>query len=82
MAVASDSCFYRRDAERTTYHKNMNDLPKDKTTSFTINGIKFKNRKHYDKRIKEDAAMLAGLLYDIYQDKKKSEKDRYNTTHK
>jgi hypothetical protein len=63
------------------YHKIMDDLPKDKTVPFTINGIRFKNRKEYDERVKEDATKLAELLYDIYQDKKRSEKDGDNTTH-
>lgn len=71
----------RGDAERTMYHKIMDDLPKEKTVPFAINGIRFKNRKEYDERVKEDTSKLAELLYDIYQDKKKSERDRDDTTH-
>jgi hypothetical protein len=52
----------------------MNDLPKDKTKPFTVNGIKFANREEYDERVKKDAMELAVLIYDIYQDKKLKER--------
>lgn len=49
----------------------MEELPKDKNKPFTVNGIRFANRKEYDERVKRDAEELAKLLYDIYQDKKR-----------
>ena len=52
-----------------------NNLPKDKSKPFTINGIKFANRDEYNERVKEDARRLVELLYDIYQDKKRKEKN-------
>ena len=37
-------------------------LPKDPNKSFTVNSIKFANRKEYDDRIKEDAEKMAAFL--------------------
>lgn len=47
--------------------------PKDPNKPFTLNGIRFANRKEYDERIKQDAEAMAQLLYDIYKDKKRKE---------
>ena len=58
----------------TCYNEGMQDnLPKDKTKPFTINGIRFANRKEYDERIEHDLDALAHLLFDIYKDKKAKE---------
>lgn len=50
----------------------QDDIPEDKSKPFTVNGIKFANRKEYDDRVKEGASQLAELLYDIYMEKKHS----------
>lgn len=42
-------------------------LPKDQNKPFTVNGIKFANRKEYDERIKEDSEKMAAFLYHLYK---------------
>jgi hypothetical protein len=50
-------------------------LPKDPNKPFMINGIQFANRKEYDERVQQDAEAMASFLYDMYQEKKRKERD-------
>jgi hypothetical protein len=49
----------------------MPNLPKDRNKPFTVSSLRFANRKEYDERVKQDAEVMAQLLYDIYQNKKR-----------
>jgi hypothetical protein len=52
----------------------MTEPPKDRSKPFTLNGIKFANRKEYDERVKEDAQKMAEFLHDLYVEQKQKPK--------
>lgn len=71
FVVAKEKRKQELQKEATNSHK----LPKDPTKPFTVNGIKFANRKEYDERVKEDARKMAEFLYHMYKEKKLKEED-------